>query len=351
MAGLQWGIVKVDSEFNMENFYMYRVPNWGTYNYLDMFSFDMYNGKLYFAAEHWEYYTNNNDNLTIYSINPSTGEINGAIVVESTALPSVGDTSYIDWYYLRLKAINGKLHIGSYLYLYNDYYDEYDEVLVFSTDFSLTSEEVIWENGKGSFPLSFKRYDANDVSVHVKDYSEYFEKVDISYLVTSLNESGTVPLYIEPLTNMPYTNAYEGEHFLVTRGYYGLLPEVDIHWEAIWNIINAENDVLDWLNNEVNMTKYGANDISKIMSDNNMTKDNYKEFLGELGDSGEVAEVLNALEVACSKLHSEALISNNIPKISSEAFQKLIELYGQYLENYPTVSGRLQLLYAMFLGE
>lgn len=48
------GIVKADSELNMENFYVYHIPlNWGTYNILDMYSFDMYGNKLYFASYHW----------------------------------------------------------------------------------------------------------------------------------------------------------------------------------------------------------------------------------------------------------------------------------------------------------
>jgi len=214
----------------------------------------------------------------------------------------------------------------------------------------LTSEEVIWENGKGSFPLSFKRYDVNDISTHVENSSEYFEEVDISYLITSLNESGTIPLYIESLTTMPFTDAYEGEHFLVTRGHYELPPKPRDRWETIRNVINAENNIMDWLNNEVNMSRYSVNDISRIMNENGMTKDNYKEFLGESGDAGGVAEMLNALEEAYSRLHDEALILSDISKIHSDTFQKLTELYGQYLENCPSVSGRLQLLYAMFLG-
>jgi len=349
-----WGIVKVDSELNMENFYVYRIPDWGMNDLLYMYSFDIYGDELYFAANHWDY-TNDNDNLTIYSINPNTGEIHGAVVVESAALPSVGYASYVYyWNYLRLRVIKGKLYVGSYLYLYNDYYYECGEALVFTTDFDLTSEEVVWDDGNGSFPLSFKRYGMNDLSVQMEDYSAYFKEVDISYLITSLNESGAPPLYIEPLSTMPFTDAYEEEHFLVTRGHYGLLPpqpKPKDRWEAIQNVINAENDILEWLNNEVNMSKYSVNGILRIMRENNMTKDNYKEFIGEAGESGEIAETLNTLEKVRSKLYGEALISRDIPKISSEAVQKLIELYGQYLENYPTVSGRLQLLYAMFLGE
>ena len=349
-----WGIVKVDSELNMENFYVYRIPDWGMNDLLYMYSFDIYGDELYFAANHWDH-TNDNDNLTIYSINPNTGEIHGAVVVESAALPSVGYASYVyDWNYLRLRTINGKLYVGSYLYLYNDYYYECGEALVFTTDFDLTSEEVVWDDGNGSFPLSFKRYGMNDLSVQMEDYSAYFKEVDINYLITSLNESGAPPLYIEPLSTMPFTDAYEEEHFLVTRGHYGLLPpqpKPKDRWEAIQNVINAENDILEWLNNEVNMSKYSVNGILRVMRENNMTKDNYKEFIGEAGESGEIAETLNTLEKVRSKLYGEALISRDIPKISSEAVQKLIELYGQYLENYPTVSGRLQLLYAMFLGE
>jgi len=151
-----WGIVKVDSELNMENFYVYHIPDWGMNDFLYMYSFDIRDDELYFAANRWDY-TNVNENLTIYSINPNTGELHSAVVVESTALPSVGYASYVYyWNYLRLRVIKGKLYVGSYLYLCNDYYDEYDEALVFTTDFSLTSKEVIWDDGKGSFPLSFK---------------------------------------------------------------------------------------------------------------------------------------------------------------------------------------------------
>jgi len=185
----------------------------------------------------------------------------------------------------------------------------------------------------------------------MEDYSAYFDEVDISYLITSLNESGAPLLYIEPLSTMPFADAYEGEHFLVTRGYYGLLPKIRDRWEDIRNVINIENDVLSWLNNEVNMSRYSVDGISKIMNENNMTKDNYKEFLEKSGASGEIAKELNAIEKAYFKLHSKSLVSRGIPRISSEATQKLIELYGQYLEKYPTVSGRLQLLYAIFLGE
>ena len=82
----------------MENFYVYNVPDG---EMLYMYSFDMFGDELYFATYHWDYF-NGNDNLTIYSINPNTGELHGAVVVESTALPNIGDASEIDEYYFCL---------------------------------------------------------------------------------------------------------------------------------------------------------------------------------------------------------------------------------------------------------
>jgi len=51
------------------------------------------------------------------------------------------------------------------------------------------------------------------------------------------------------------------------------------------------------------------------------------------------------------KFHSRGLIVRNISPIpaGSEAYSRLIEIYGSQLEMYLAISGRLQLLYVMML--
>jgi len=64
---------------------------------------------------------------------------------------------------------------------------------------------------------------------------------------------------------------------------------------------------------------------------------------------GNVGDVLNNIyEVYHSLL---GLLISKIPsKLSSEAVEELREKYGVFLENYPRVSGRLQLLYLVLFG-
>ena len=90
----------------------------------------------------------------------------------------------------------------------------------------------------------------------------------------------------------------------------------------------------------------------------NMSLNSIMEYLNEHNKSyGSLAEGEGDLENALydiretyNELLLGSLIVDEIPPIpaGSETYNRLIEIYGPLLENYPSASGRLQLLHAIF---
>ncbi|OYT54979.1 MAG: hypothetical protein B6U76_06865, partial [Desulfurococcales archaeon ex4484_217_2] len=89
----------------------------------------------------------------------------------------------------------------------------------------------------------------------------------------------------------------------------------------------------------------------------NMSLNSIMEYLGEHGKSygslaegeGELEDALYGIREAYNDLLG-SLIIGEIPPIplGSETYNRLVELYGPLLEEYPSTSGRLQLLHAIF---
>jgi len=63
---------------------------------------------------------------------------------------------------------------------------------------------------------------------------------------------------------------------------------------------------------------------------------------------GDIENALYSIREAYNELKGSLIVSD-IPPIhfGSETYNRLVEIYGSLLENYPTVSSRLQLLHAI----
>lgn len=106
--------------------------------------------------------------------------------------------------------------------------------------------------------------------------------------------------------------------------------------EEIKGIISKEeNAVPDF----VNVSDKLAGVIDKLLSKENATL------------SANVKNTIGPLKETYGKLELLGLIKTDVPKINRETIATLREIYGNALENYPTISGRIQLLYAMLVQE
>ena len=85
------------------------------------------------------------------------------------------------------------------------------------------------------------------------------------------------------------------------------------------------------------------NSIIQYLDEHNKTYDSLS------GDEGYVEAAVHGIKEAYSELKG-SLIATDIPPIplGSETYNRLVELYGPLLEEYPSTSGRLQLLHAIF---
>ncbi len=113
-------------------------------------------------------------------------------------------------------------------------------------------------------------------------------------------------------------------------------------WEAIKRVHDTEDEIIDALN-----------DLDEL----GMSLEELSDFISEGGytypftEDGDIANVLNGLYEAYMYLRSK-IITSDIPPIpvGSELYNELVSEYGLLLEDYPTVSGRIQLLYAILFG-
>ena len=125
-------------------------------------------------------------------------------------------------------------------------------------------------------------------------------------------------------------------------------PDTDL----IKQILGLEAELFQGVKEALKKANMGVPDIREGILSHNITS-GYARKLSVNG-SGEVATLATLVyrtNNASLQFHLKGLIARNIPLIppDSEAYRRLIELYGSQLERYPTISGRLQLLYAMMI--
>ena len=113
-------------------------------------------------------------------------------------------------------------------------------------------------------------------------------------------------------------------------------------FEEIRRVLNIENETVGSLENLENLNA-SLDDLSKYISEGNYTY--------PFSEADSEGKVLNGLHEAYMYLKG-LLIVKDIPPIpvGSDTYNELVSEYGSLLENYPSISGRLQLLYAILFA-
>ena len=107
----------------------------------------------------------------------------------------------------------------------------------------------------------------------------------------------------------------------------------------IYHVVNIE-DIKKVLSEEKNVS-------AKLL---NVTETFSKLMEGNLTDHEEM-RALNILKETYDNLRSKGFIKTEISKMPSGVIATLRQIYGNGLEKYPTISGRVQLLYTILMQD
>jgi len=308
-------------------FKKFQEGNHSTYNSMDV---DYYNGKLYVYGVEYNSSVADRSNWDIFI---AMFSLNGDLESYSVLGRSTHDILDGAFFEEALLAENGMYILASMSTTDDHTYQEY------MAEFPWGFEgEFVWEGNVGEEEFEVKNY-VDEISVSSRN---------IQALPISLSS--------EPMDNVLYDTIPGSGLEQYIQSYS--LPNINVAYGE-WSGKPMETYVEDKMasiKSVFEMEELGKNAYDKLVN-TDMSLNSIMDYLREHGKSysslvegeGDIENALYSIREAYDELKGSLIVSV-IPPIhfGSETYNRLVEIYGPLLENYPMVSGRLQLLHAIF---